>query len=101
MMITKTETGNYPWRVNPFEKIAGIWSELVESAKLAIPHAVGTIRLSNGAVVDLELQTVLHEDERSVVVSEGDEVHFLLPVDPAEGPEGLYVRLVEALGMRV
>ena len=102
MMVTGTKSsgrGTFLWRINPFEVIASIWKDVVEGSKVAVPHAVGTMKTSHDSVVDLELSVVLYPSEKRLVVKDGDEVHFLFPVSPADGPEGLYVKLIEALGM--
>ena len=97
--INSSAKNTFLWGINPFEVISSIWKDVVEGSKLAVPHAVGTMRQSHGTVVELEMDVVLHAAERKVVLKEGDETHFLFPVNPAEGPEGLYIRLIEALGM--
>lgn len=102
MMATEMKSfgkGTLLWGVNPFEAISPIWKDIVEGSKLAVPHAVGTMRIRDGTVVELDMDVVLHTAERKVVLKEGDEIRFLFPVNPAEGPEGLYVKLIEALGL--
>jgi len=103
MMVTGTKSSGgstFPWRINPFEVIAPLWKDIVEGSKLAVPHAVGTMKVMHGAVVDLKMDVVLYPSEKELVVRDEDETSFLFPVSPTEGPEGVYVKLIETLGMR-
>ncbi|MEO2151449.1 MAG: hypothetical protein ABGW50_02175, partial [Thermococcus sp.] len=75
------------------------WKYIVGDSDVAVPHVVGTMRTSEGYTNELELSVVLYPSEKRLVVKDGDEVHVVFPGSPAAGPEGLYVKLIEVLGM--
>ncbi|EEB74986.2 hypothetical protein TAM4_931 [Thermococcus sp. AM4] len=57
--------------------------------------------MHHNTIVELELDAVPHSFESRVIVKDVDSIYFLFPVDPAEGPEGIYVKLIESLGMGI
>ncbi|MDV3103960.1 hypothetical protein [Thermococcus waiotapuensis] len=96
-------TDSYGWNSGPiltpeaFEAIYSLWREIVEGLQLAVPHLVGRARVLNGVASVTEMDVVLHTEERLLTFREGNEVSFIVPVDPREGPEGIYLKLLHAL----
>jgi len=88
------------WGVNPFEVIAPIWKDVVELAKVGVPHVVGTIKVNHGVVVGLQLSIAAYPEEVSLTFRDEDGLHIILPVEPMDGPEGVYLKLLQALGAR-
>ncbi|ASJ07321.1 hypothetical protein [Thermococcus pacificus] len=80
-----------------FEAIYSMWGKIVEGSQLAVPHLVGRARILNGVASLVEMDVVLHTEERPLIIREGNEVSFIVPVEPREGPEGIYLKLQNAL----
>ncbi|WP_010476935.1 hypothetical protein [Thermococcus zilligii] len=100
----ETVANSYGWNSGPilapeaFEAIYSLWGEIVEGSQLAVPHLVGRARILNGVVSPIEMDVVLHTEERPLIFREGNEISFIVPVEPRNGPEGIYLKLLHALG---
>jgi len=86
------------WRVNPFEELHRIWAELVELHSTGgRVHIAGRIEEATGSIVDIELSPVAFERDVRLIVRDGNEVFFVVPVNVMEGIEGAYLKILDVL----
>jgi len=97
--IVGTENKGYllKWRLNPFEGLYRVWPTMVKLHGAGKVHLTGTLRTSLGEIVDFELVPVSFEAERKLLLHDGDDVLFIVPVDINEGVEGAYLRILNVL----
>ncbi|ASA77443.1 hypothetical protein [Thermococcus sp. 5-4] len=97
--VVSNGSGAYvSWVVNPFEPLYKIWPEVARIGNgEAIPHLVGTLKLSTKGVVDFDVRAVAHEKPTELVFSDRNEVLFILPVKVEDGVEGAYLKIMKSL----
>ncbi len=86
------------WMADPFERLYAIWGPVMEmSGREGVPHLVGTIEVTGNSVTGIELSVVLHSQERHLSFREGNMIYFIVPLNPQEGVEGAYLRILDVL----
>jgi len=95
----KTPVGTHPiWAVDPFGHLYALWGNVMElSGEEGVPHLVGALELSGNSVVGIELDVVLHSQERRLSFRDENRIYFILPLDPREGVEGAYLKILDVL----
>ncbi len=95
----KTTTRTQPhWIVNPFEEIYSLWGKISDNPRDgSVAHLVGYVDTNDGSVGDFEMDVVFHSGERWLSFREGNRVYFVVPVNPREGVEGAYLRVLKVL----
>ncbi|WP_297062336.1 hypothetical protein [Thermococcus sp.] len=90
-----TESDNFSrfegWSLDPFGELQKLWKSITEGVNLGVPHVVGRATISEGRISGLEMEVILHSEEKEYSFRDGNDVYFMVPARPAEGVEGIYV----------
>jgi hypothetical protein len=79
---------------NPMEKLYELWPSIAEAISInAVPHLVG-----KASAEGLDMNVVLFTEPRELIFDDEEGRKFIVPLDPREGVEGAYIRLIKALG---
>ncbi len=98
MLIKNDKTTAFKsWRLDPFEELQRVWGAITGDTSLGIPHIVGRASFVGGNVSGLEIKVVLHTEEGELVFKDGNDVYFIIPANPQDGLEGIYMKLNNAL----
>ncbi len=81
------------WNLDPFEELQRLWKAIIEGVNLGVPHVVGRATIREGKISGLEMDVILHGEEKEYSFRDGNDVYFMVPVKPEEGIEGIYVRI--------
>ncbi len=90
---------NFTWKVNPIEKLYELWPEVSEITRIgALPHLVGIVRTFKDNILALEVEAIAYESPTELIFADGDDIYFLVPINPKDGIEGAYIRILELVG---
>ncbi|NJE10240.1 hypothetical protein E3E25_04785 [Thermococcus sp. MAR1] len=60
---------------------------------------VGTAKVEDGHIGRIDMGVSFHDAPLEVKFSDEGDVYFVFPIDPQEGVEGAYLRLLKLLGV--
>lgn len=93
----RTESGNFSrfegWNLDPFGELQRLWKAITDGVNLGVPHVVGRAAIRDGKISGLEMDVILHSEEKEYSFRDGNDVYFMVPAKPEEGIEGIYVRI--------
>ncbi len=87
------------WEHNPLDILYQLWPEIVKKSGGCTPHLVGTAKTGKEGFIELRTEVVCHEKQSELVFSESDVTYFVIPVNPGDGVDGTYLKMLRSLGV--